>query len=159
MQYRFTVLAFLICLPFWSSSQCVDSSRIDIYFKCFDGFVPVCGCDGKNYRNECAAYHWGGVNSYQSGICDNFEIDFVPNPVLQYPGVFSAYVKNPSPVLVQIYDTYGRIKYSMNYTTTYVNQAIGPLNISFDSYEVGIYYLVVTVRGEIKTRNIMRVVE
>jgi hypothetical protein len=159
MRHFLTGLFFMLVLPFSGSSQCVDSSRIDIYFKCYDGFVPVCGCDGKNYRNECAAYHWGGVNQYQSGICDNFEIDFVPNPVLQYPGAYSIFVKNPSPVLVQVYDAFGRIKYSMNYTTSYVNQTIGPVNISFDSYEVGIYYFVVTVRGEIKTRNVMRVVE
>lgn len=136
---------------------CVDSSVIDIYYKCLDDFNPVCGCDGKNYRNQCDALHHGGNLLVVSGICDNFEIDFVPNPVYYFPAQFSVYTKEASSILVQLYTVFGEIKYSTNYRTTFPEQKLGPIDIGFDGYEQGIYILVVTVNGESKSKKVLHI--
>ena len=142
-----------------AGAQCLDSSRIDPYYACFDGFNPVCGCDGMTYRSACAAEHRGGVINYISGVCDNFFIDFVPNPVVNYPGEFSAYLKYPGTLVLQIYDSFARIKFSKTYYTSSPEQKIGPDNINFSGFENGIFFVVATVGGESKSVSVLHVIE
>jgi hypothetical protein len=58
------------------SPYCVDSTLIDTTMDCNFGYMPVCGCDKKEYDNVCEAYFKGGNNFYTNGPCSNLPPSF-----------------------------------------------------------------------------------
>ncbi len=50
-------------------TECVDPEQIDPTVLCLDVYIPVCGCDGNTYSNECYATYYGGVTSFTQGEC------------------------------------------------------------------------------------------
>lgn len=62
------------------SVYCVDSSLIDTTIDCNYGYMPVCGCDKKEYDNFCDAYTRGGITQFFNGPCTNLP------PSLSYNG-------------------------------------------------------------------------
>lgn len=61
------------------SAFCIDSSIIDTTVDCNYGYMPVCGCDNKEYDNFCDAYYKGGVSFYFHGPCTNLPPRFSLN--------------------------------------------------------------------------------
>jgi len=137
-------------------TYCVDSTRIeDKFWPCGTSYEPVCGCDNVTYKNECAAYYWGGLldgSWTTSTVCGNFDINFYPTAVSNFPGTFSIFLKTISPVTLYIYDAFGKLKFSEYYSTISCSNSFNPnilcREIPVQNLDMGVYILIAVVNGE-----------
>jgi hypothetical protein len=58
----------VISAPEETVAPCIDSAKIDSQAVCTQDIAPVCGCDGKEYTNQCQAEK-GGVTTWTEGPC------------------------------------------------------------------------------------------
>ncbi|MFN5296420.1 MAG: Kazal-type serine protease inhibitor family protein, partial [Flavobacteriales bacterium] len=63
----------------FATSSCINPSQINDQ-NCFDVWLPVCGCDGNTYSNECYAYR-EGITSFSFGECTGNENFYCPSAV------------------------------------------------------------------------------
>lgn len=71
------------------ATPCVRPDLIDLSLSCPTVEKPVCGCDGKTYRNKCVAVFGHGITEWKEGACGNICINPAwINPNAVCPAVF-----------------------------------------------------------------------
>jgi hypothetical protein len=157
----FFLFIFLLSSFRFSLAQCTDPSRQpDKYHIINTDYYPVCGCDGKTYRNSDAAYWWGGINQWTDGSCESFDVDLYPN-VLSSGGNSLAhiriYMKAPGNATLVIYNAFGRKMLEQIFFTSLSNNIIADANpyelYDAQNYPTGIYFVIVSVNGDKKFRK------
>lgn len=152
----FLLFSFLTCTISFSQS-CLDSLRLPNpnYLGCFDPYYPVCGCDGNTYRNDCDAFFKGAINYWSKGSCSDFDYSIDPT-VVSYTLKLQVFMKYAGTIAVSIYDVYGQVFYSQQFfvaETLSASQA-SPLPISqVDTFEQGVYIIVIIFNGEKKAKK------
>lgn len=157
MIFRLLLLLSALTLPVFKAYgqfNCVDSNRINPYYQCEAYYNPVCGCDGKTYRNSCSAYNQGGNNWNQfDGVCDEFDFDFYPNPSASILNFAIVFKNNFSSASIVIYDIYGKLAYQRNVLGVQRSDFIIELSTMRD----GMYVMWVLSGGKAKFRKFVKV--
>ncbi|MFN8166054.1 MAG: T9SS type A sorting domain-containing protein [Bacteroidia bacterium] len=154
---RFSLIVLLFGLALGTKAQgtsiCKDSLQTpNPYYPCANDYMPVCGCDNVTYRNECAAYYWGGLlySYWTQGPCEPFDFDFYPTYVYLNPVHFSLYMKQPGSATLYIYNAMGNLVYSDYFYAPYADYTYTK-ELPLQSLQQGVYLAMVLVNGQKKT--------
>ncbi|MEO5571634.1 MAG: hypothetical protein ABIT08_11860 [Bacteroidia bacterium] len=170
-------LFFLFIAALKANGQCVDTNAYHGNCnECFGlDFAPVCGCDGINYRTECEAFKCANLLLDSNTICDYVDFDFRPTLISGDPvsytsavGTICVFAKFRGSVVIQIYNSFGKIMYDNVLVANYDNVFL-PGNVfrgmplqylqipETATFERGVYIVVVSVDGQSKSLKLLKI--
>jgi hypothetical protein len=159
---QLAIIAFLLItslIPQKVLSQCYpgvicrDSSRLaQPTYSCPFDYYPVCGCDGKTYRNQCVAEFQNGLQCSSYPPCNPFDLYIAPNQVTSTL-TLNFYAKTSGFITVYLYSVMGYIEY-----TSVINAAEGVTTgyyVDLTTIRTGLYILEAIKDGN---RSVMKIV-
>lgn len=143
------LMASTECQAQWNF--CQDTTLINPFFPCVQGYEPVCACNGITYRNECFARQKDGIiGQVVNGVCGEFAFDIVPNPPIQNSNILELgiYLSNPGNVEIFVIDVYGVNAYRKTLRSV---QYLQKEFIDTRNFERGVYIVMVVVGNKFQT--------
>jgi hypothetical protein len=134
--------------------NCVDEAQINLEAVCPAVFLPVCGCNGVTYSNECEAYNYGGVTTWTQGECGTSGMkEFAAEWLSAYPNPASEMLMlkvNVPSAAVRVFNAQGSLVHQLN---TSSNRAVG---IDVSAWPSGVYFIQAQSENGAQTLRVVR---
>ncbi|MCF8463250.1 MAG: T9SS type A sorting domain-containing protein [Flavobacteriales bacterium] len=132
-------------------AQCLDTLNFpNLQPPCYPDFVPVCGCDGVTYQNNCFA-EFATVLQYIDGPCEQVAFTIYPNPTTDF--LFTTIVtKYEADVNLYIFDRNGTIYYHTFLQAVTSEYLTIPMNV----FDQGVYIIMVESNGVAKLSKFVK---
>jgi hypothetical protein len=151
---KYLILLLITISSMLQAQNCVDSSKVLYGAYCEADFVPVCGCNGESYINECDAKR-NGVYNFTQGSCDPADFNFIPNPVSNMIFMDIA-LKTQGPYSIYVFNTFGRMVYFQIYTNYFMDNVPFKTNVDVSNLETGFYFLVLRQNNFFKIKRLVK---